>query len=99
MASTDAAASRRRDAVAGRVPVMSRATRITTRNARFQQWEALLTNRTKRGRAGEFLVQGVRPITVAAERGWPIHHLLYATGRRLSSWAEGMLEDTRASRV
>ena len=78
---------------------MSRAARITTRNARFQQWEALLTNRTKRSRTGEFLVQGVRPITVAAERDWPIRHLLYATGRRLSAWAEGMLRDTRAERV
>jgi tRNA G18 (ribose-2'-O)-methylase SpoU len=74
-------------------------TRVTTRNARFQQWEALLTNRTKRGRAGEFLVHGVRPITVAAERDWPIRTLLYASGRRLSSWAEGMLRETRAERV
>jgi tRNA G18 (ribose-2'-O)-methylase SpoU len=76
-----------------------RTTRVTTRNARFQQWEALLTNRTKRGRAGEFLVHGVRPITLAAERGWPIHALLYASGRRLSSWADGMLSDTGAERV
>ena len=37
--------------------------RVTTRNARFQQWHALLDNRTKRHRLGEFLVQGVRPIT------------------------------------
>jgi 23S rRNA (uridine2479-2'-O)-methyltransferase len=76
-----------------------RAARITTRNARFQQWEALLTNRTKRGRSGEFLVHGVRPITVAAEQGWPIRHLLYASGRRLSSWAEGVLRETRATHV
>jgi len=40
--------------------------RISSRNARFQQWEALLGNRGKRQRAGEFLVQGVRPITLAA---------------------------------
>jgi len=78
---------------------MNRATRVTTRNARFQQWEALLTNRTKRGKTGEFLVHGVRSITVAAEQDWPIHHLLYASGRRLSSWAEGMLRETRAARV
>ena len=35
--------------------------RITRENARFQQWEALLTNRSKRHRNREFLVQGVRP--------------------------------------
>jgi TrmH family RNA methyltransferase len=73
--------------------------RVTTRNARFQQWEALLTNRTKRGRAGEFLVQGVRPITIAAERRWPIRSLLYPSGRRLSAWADGMVRDTDAERV
>jgi TrmH family RNA methyltransferase len=78
---------------------MNRAARVTTRNARFQQWEALLTNRTKRGKAGEFLVHGVRPITVAIEHDWPIHHLLYASGRRLSSWAQGVLRETRASQV
>lgn len=78
---------------------MSRAVLVTTRNARFQQWAALLANRAKRARSGEFLVHGVRPITIAVERGWPIRHLLYASGRRLSAWAEDMLRDTRATRV
>ena len=39
--------------------------RITTRNARFQEWQALLANRRKRQRSGEFIVQGVRPVTLA----------------------------------
>jgi TrmH family RNA methyltransferase len=72
---------------------------MTTRNARFQQWAALLANRTKRGRAGEFLVQGVRPITLAVSHGWPIRALLYASGRRLSSWADDLLRETHAERV
>ena len=38
--------------------------RVSSRNARFQQWQALLGNRNKRQRAGEFLVQGVRPISL-----------------------------------
>jgi 23S rRNA (uridine2479-2'-O)-methyltransferase len=76
-----------------------REVRVTTRNARFQQWLALLSNRTKRNRAGEFLVQGVRPISVALDRGWPVRCLVYADGRRLSSWAEGVLDDTAAERV
>ena len=50
----------------------------------FQQWQALLTNRNKRQRAGEFLVQGVRPITLAVEHGWHTAALLHAAGRRLS---------------
>lgn len=66
-------------------------TRITTRNARFQVWESLLSNRTKRHRAGEFLVQGVRPITQAVEHGWEVRALLYDAERRLSAWASGLL--------
>jgi tRNA G18 (ribose-2'-O)-methylase SpoU len=63
---------------------------VSIRNAAFQQWQALLTNRTKRQRAGAFLVQGVRPITLAAEHGWEIRTLLYSSGSR-SRWAEALL--------
>lgn len=73
--------------------------RVTTRNARFQQWEALLGNRTKRQRSGEFLVHGVRPITLAVEHGWDLSALLYPTGRRLSKWAGEMLDATHATTV
>jgi TrmH family RNA methyltransferase len=73
--------------------------KITSRNARFQQWSSLLTNRNKRQRAGEFLVQGVRPITVAVERGWPVRTLIHSTRRPLSRWAEGLLREVRAERV
>jgi 23S rRNA (uridine2479-2'-O)-methyltransferase len=65
--------------------------RITIRNARFQQYQALLGNRTKRQRSGEFLVQGVRPITLAADLGWPVHALLHDDSRRLSGWANDLL--------
>lgn len=73
--------------------------RISSRNARFQQWEALLGNRTRRQRAGEFLVQGVRPITLAAEYGWPFRALLYDAERPLSAWAGNLLRDVPALRV
>jgi 23S rRNA (uridine2479-2'-O)-methyltransferase len=73
--------------------------RITSRNARFQQWQSLLTNRNKRGRAREFLVQGVRPITLAAERDWPIHALLYDSDRAPSPWAEELLRNSRSERI
>ena len=58
--------------------------RVTSRNARFQQWQSLLGNRAKRQRSGEFLVQGVRPISLAAASGWPLHALIYDAGRPLS---------------
>jgi TrmH family RNA methyltransferase len=73
--------------------------RVTTRNASFQQWQALLTNRTKRHRAGEFVVQGVRPLTLAAEHGWDIRALIYPDRRPLSSWARSMLSSVDAQPV
>jgi TrmH family RNA methyltransferase len=73
--------------------------KITTRNATFQQWQALLTNRTRRQRAGEFLVQGVRPITMAVEHGWEINTLLYPDRQTLSRWGRHLLDSVRATRV
>src|SRR5207249_11644882 len=80
----------------GRMPA---AQRITSRNARFQQWEALLTNRNKRQRSGEFLVQGVRPISLAVEHGWQIRDLLYGAGATLSTWAADLLERVDCTKV
>jgi len=73
--------------------------RVTTRNASFQQWQALLTNRAKRQRAGEFLVQGVRPVTLAVERGWNIHTLLYPERQVLSRWGRELLDRVEATKV
>jgi TrmH family RNA methyltransferase len=75
------------------------APRVSARNARFQQWQALLGNRNKRLRAGEFLVQGVRPISLAAEHGWQFRALIYDADRPLSQWARSLLRDTAAERV
>jgi 23S rRNA (uridine2479-2'-O)-methyltransferase len=75
------------------------ALRITTRNARFQQWQSLLTNRTKRQRAGEFLVHGVRPISLALAAKWPVRTLLFNADRSLSSWARETLASTGADQV
>ena len=73
--------------------------RVSTRNASFQQWQALLTNRTKRSRSGEFLVSGVRPITLAVEHGWTITSLIYPDRGALSAWATDMLERSGATPV
>ena len=73
--------------------------RITSRNAQFQQWQALLANRKKRQRAGEFLVQGVRPISLAVEHGWPVHTLIHDERRGLSRWAGELLDTVPAERI
>jgi 23S rRNA (uridine2479-2'-O)-methyltransferase len=72
---------------------------VTTRNARFQQWQALLSNRTKRHRTGEFLVQGVRPISMALRHGWDIRALLYDANRRPSRWAADLLDSAGGDHV
>lgn len=71
--------------------------RVSSRNARFQVWQALLGNRNKRQRAGEFLVQGVRPISIAVEHGWPIRALIHDADRPLSRWAQDLLRDQRGA--
>src|SRR6516225_2005987 len=73
--------------------------RVSSRNARFQQWQALLGNRNKRQRAGEFLVQGVRPISLAAKFGWPFRALIYDAERPLSAWAQNLLRSIDTVRV
>ena len=73
--------------------------RVSSRNARFQQLQALLSNRNKRQRAGEFLVQGVRPISLAARFGWRFRALIYDAERPLSQWAQNLLRDVDTVRV
>lgn len=74
----------------------ARAVRVSTRNARFQQWEALLTNRNKRHRSGNFLIQGVRPISLAIEHGWPLDAVLHSSERALSVWARAVTSAAEA---
>lgn len=69
---------------------------VTARNAAFQQWQALLTNRTARHRRQRFLVQGVRPITIAVRTGWCIDALLVRRGRR-SDWAVELMRECPAA--
>ena len=71
--------------------------RVTTRNARFQQWQALLDNRTKRQHRGEFLVQGVRPISMAVKLGWQVREMLYNAEAHLSPWARETLDAVDAT--
>lgn len=73
--------------------------RVTTRNARFQLWEALLSNRSKRQKRGEFLVQGVRPITLAVQHGWQVRTLLFNADIRLSDWAAKLLDGHAGEQV
>ncbi|MGO1284047.1 MAG: RNA methyltransferase [Brachybacterium sp.] len=70
--------------------------RLARRNALFQQWQALLTNRTKRTRTGEMLIQGVRPISQAIAHGVEIRALLSDGRDQPSRWAQQLLENPPA---
>ena len=72
--------------------------KVSSRNALFQQWLALKTNRSKRHRLGLFLVEGTTAIDAAVRQGWPIEDLLYPAGRRLSDWAMAHLASGAAER-
>lgn len=62
--------------------------RVSKKNSLFQEWLALKTNRQKRHRTGQFLVEGTTNIDRAIEHGWELEALLHPMGRRLSPWAE-----------
>ena len=75
----------------------SRRERVTSGDARYQQWHALLDNRSKRHRSASFLIQGVRPITQAVQAKWPLITVLVNGDVRLSSWATDISTRTSAS--
>ncbi len=81
------------------MPARQPALQVTSRNAAFQQWLALLSNRGKRQRLAAFIVQGVRPITVAVQRGWPLRAVLYDMSRPLTSWASDTIAASGARQV
>jgi len=73
--------------------------RIQRRNAQFQQWQALLTNRSKRSRSGQMLIQGVRPLSQALEHGVELIALLVDDRPQRSRWARDILDAAPAQVV
>lgn len=66
-------------------------TRVLSKNAVFQKFIVLKTNRYKRYSYGTFLVEGVRNINEAVACGFKIQAWLYPEGRQLSGWARDLL--------
>lgn len=69
--------------------------RIYSKNAAYQKFEVLKTNRNKRCRYGEFFVEGVRNINQAVLNGWGIVSFLYSPDKPLSAWAQEKLQSVR----
>lgn len=65
-------------------------TKVFSKNSTYQKFEVLKTNRNKRYKYNEFLVEGVRSLNEAVKNGWKIHSFLYDKNR-LSDWAKDMI--------
>jgi TrmH family RNA methyltransferase len=68
--------------------------KVFTNNATYQKFEVLKTNRNKRYKYQEFLVEGVRNINEAINKGWNIKSFLYSYESNLSDWAKGVISST-----
>lgn len=71
-----------------------RTERVITKNATYQKFEVLKSNRNKRYKYQEFLVEGVRNINEAIIKGWNIKSFLYVNENNLSDWAKGIISRT-----
>ncbi len=65
-------------------------TKVFNKNNYFQKFEVLKTNRNKRYKYNEFLVEGVRSLNEAVKNHWKIKSFLYDKSN-LSGWAEEMI--------
>lgn len=64
---------------------------IHNKNNAYQRFEVLQTNRKKRHRYNEFLVEGVRSLNEAVQNGWHIKSFIYDRNN-LSDWARNMIK-------
>ena len=65
-------------------------TKIFNRNNLFQKFEVQKTNRNKRYKYNEFLVEGVRSLNEAVNNNWKIKSFIYDRNN-LSGWAKDMI--------
>ncbi len=69
--------------------------KIYSKNAEYQKFEVLKTNRNKRYKYREFFVEGVRNINEAIKNGWEFSSLLYSGERQLSDWGKNILKTVK----
>lgn len=69
--------------------------KVYSKNADYQKFEVLKTNRNKRYRYFAFFVEGVRNINEAIKNGWAISSFLYTPDKPLSEWAREILRTVK----
>ncbi len=65
---------------------------LYSKNNVFQKFEVLKSNRNKRYKYKEFLVEGVRSLNEAVNNHWKIKSLIY-NKKKLSDWARDMIRN------
>ncbi len=65
--------------------------KIYSKNATYQKFEVLKTNRNKRYKYNQFFVEGVRNINEAIRNEWSICSFVYSEKTKLSNWAKEIL--------
>lgn len=76
------------------MPGMDKMINIYNKNNVFQRFETLKTNRKKRYKYNEFLVEGVRSLNEAVKNGWRIKSFI-CDKNHLSDWASEMIRDVQ----
>ena len=69
--------------------------RIHSKNADYQKFDVLKTNRNKRYKYGEFFVEGVRNINEAVKNNWCISSFIYTDEKELSGWAKNIINTVK----
>lgn len=69
--------------------------KIYSKNAVYQKFETLKSNRNKRHKYGEFIIEGVKNINAAIKNKWKINHFLYSSEVALSDWAKNLLDQIK----
>lgn len=69
--------------------------KIYSKNAAYQKFEVLKSNRNKRYKYNEFLVEGVRNINEAIRNHWEIDSFIYSGENKLSDWAKNILANVK----
>lgn len=71
--------------------------RLYSENNDYQHLEVIKRNREKRNKYREFFVEGVKSIERALQNDWEIVSFAYSSQRKLSNWAKGILDRSKAS--
>ncbi|MBO4728139.1 MAG: hypothetical protein J5631_06960 [Spirochaetaceae bacterium] len=69
-------------------------TKVIAKDSTYQKFEVLKTNRNKRYKYNEFLVEGVRSLKEAVANKWNIKSFIYGSGN-LSDWARGTISSVK----